>query len=138
MTKNSFMKSVELKEKEYKLLKMLEQIESKLELSQNVKQAMLEVDRELFVPQMFKHMAYQLDALPMSSEQWISSPLTVAKMTQFVEPNNCDRILEIGCGSGYQAAILSKLFNRVFTMERIDALLQEAKERFSELCICSI
>ena len=138
MTKSTFMKSVQQKEKEYQLNKMVEEIDKKFKLDNSVKQAMLSIDRELFVPQMFKHFAYTLDALPMGSEQWISSPLTVAKMTQFLEPKGCDRVLEIGCGSGYQAAVLSKLFNRVFTMERIDALLQEAKERFRVLDIKNI
>jgi protein-L-isoaspartate(D-aspartate) O-methyltransferase len=132
------MKSVQEIEKEYQLNRMVEAIDKKFKLDKNVKRAMLSVDRELFVPQMFKHFAYSLDALPMSNEQWISSPLTVAKMTQFLEPKGCDRVLEIGCGSGYQAAILSKLFKRVFTMERIDSLLQEAKERFRELNIKNI
>jgi len=138
MTKSSFMKNIQRREIEYQLNKMVEEIDKKFKLDNSVKQAMLSVDRELFVPQMFKHFAYSLDALPMSSEQWISSPLTVAKMTQFLEPKGCDRVLEIGCGSGYQAAILSKLFNRVFTIERIDSLLQEAKERFRELNIKNI
>jgi len=138
MTKSSFMKNIQRREVEYQLNKMVEEIDKRFKLDNSVKQAMLSVDRELFVPQMFKHFAYTLDALPMSSEQWISSPLTVAKMTQFLEPNGCDRVLEIGCGSGYQAAVLSKLFNRVFTIERIDSLLQEAKERFRELNIKNI
>jgi protein-L-isoaspartate(D-aspartate) O-methyltransferase len=132
------MKSVQEIEKEYQLNRMVEAIDKEFKLDKSVKQAMLSVDRELFVPQMFKHFAYSLDALPMSSEQWISSPLTVAKMTQFLEPKGCEKVLEIGCGSGYQAAILSKLFKRVFTMERIDSLLQEAKERFRELDIKNI
>jgi len=138
MTKSSFMKNIQRREVEYQLNKMVEEIDKRFKLDNSIKQAMLSVDRELFVPQMFKHFAYTLDALPMSSEQWISSPLTVAKMTQFLEPNGCDRVLEIGCGSGYQAAVLSKLFNRVFTIERIDSLLQEAKERFRELNIKNI
>jgi len=138
MTKSSFMKSIQQREKEFQLNRMVEEIDKKFKLNNSVKQAMLSVDRELFVPQMFKHFAYTLDALPMGSEQWISSPLTVAKMTQFLEADGCDRVLEIGCGSGYQAAVLSKLFNRVFTIERIDSLLQEAKARFRELEIKNI
>jgi len=82
------------------------------------------------VPTGFGNISYQLDALPMQKNQWISSPLTVAKMTQHLEVKGVDTVLEIGCGSGYQAAILSKLCRRVFTIERIDSLLKEAKERF--------
>jgi len=109
---------------------MVEDIDDSFELYPNVKEAFLKVNRELFVPKGFGLMAFKLDALPMQKEQWISSPLTVAKMTQHLELQGVDSVLEIGCGSGYQAAILSKLCRRVFTIERIDSLLKEAKERF--------
>lgn len=109
---------------------MVEEIEKHFDLASHVKEAFLQVDRELFVPKGFGLMAFKLDALPMQKEQWISSPLTVAKMTQHLELKDVDSVLEIGCGSGYQAAILSKLCHRIFTIERIDALLKEAKERF--------
>ncbi len=139
MTKSLFMEKLAQESKMYHLTNMVEKIEQKIELYPNVKQALLSVDRELFVSDIFKHLAYNLDALPMQSEQWISSPLTVAKMTQYLEPlPSCDSVLEIGCGSGYQAAILSKIFRRVFTIERIDSLLQEARERFGTLGIGNI
>ena len=109
---------------------MVEDIDDNFELYPYVKEAFLKVNRELFVPKGFGSMAFKLDALPMQKEQWISSPLTVAKMTQHLELQGVDSVLEIGCGSGYQAAILSKLCRRVFTIERIDSLLKEAKERF--------
>ncbi len=113
--------------------KLVEEIEKHFPLAPHVKKAFLEVDREAFVPSEFKHLAYKLDALPLSASQWISSPLTVAKMTQHLELQGVDSVLEIGCGSGYQAAILSKIVRRVFTIERIDTLLKEAKRRFGEL-----
>ena len=109
---------------------MVEEIERQFNLYPHVKEAFLEINRELFVPKGFGQMAFKLDALPMQQNQWISSPLTVAKMTQYLELNGVDSVLEVGCGSGYQAAILSKLCRRVFTIERIDSLLKEAKERF--------
>ncbi len=109
---------------------MVDEIEEHITLYANVREAFLEVNREAFVPKGFGQMAFKLDALPMQQKQWISSPLTVAKMTQYLEVKGVDSILEIGCGSGYQACILSKLCRRVFTIERIDALLKEAKERF--------
>ncbi len=109
---------------------MVEKIERQFKLSPHIKKAFLEVNREKFVPKGFGQMAFSLDALPMQQNQWISSPLTVAKMTQYLEVKDVDSVLEIGCGSGYQAAILSKLCRRVFTIERIDSLLKEAKERF--------
>ncbi|MEA3490825.1 MAG: protein-L-isoaspartate(D-aspartate) O-methyltransferase [Campylobacterota bacterium] len=121
-----------------KLQKMIEEIEKEFPLDPYVKDAFLKTDRETFVPKGFRHLAYKLDALPMTASQWISSPLTVAKMTQHLELKNVDSILEIGCGSGYQAAILSKICRRVFTIERIDTLLKEAKTHFSSLEINNI
>ncbi len=109
---------------------MVEEITKNFKLYPYIQKAFLEVNRKSFVPTGFGHIAYQLDALPMQQNQWISSPLTVAKMTQYLEVKGVDSVLEIGCGSGYQAAILSKLCRRVFTIERIDSLLKEAKERF--------
>ena len=107
-------------------------------LDTRVKEAFLNVDREAFVPNEFKHLSYKLDALPLAASQWISSPLTVAKMTQHLELDGVDSVLEVGCGSGYQAAILSHICRRVFTIERIDELLKEAKKTFSQLEIYNI
>lgn len=113
-----------------KQLLMVDEIEKDFTLYSHVRRAFLEVNRERFVPKGFGQMAFNLDALPLQQNQWISSPLTVAKMTQHLELKGVDSILEVGCGSGYQAAILSRLCRRVFTIERIDSLLKEAKERF--------
>lgn len=124
--------------KERNLQKLVDEIEKQFKLEPHVKEAFLSVDREVFVPNGFKQLAYTLDALPLASSQWISSPLTVAKMTQHLELKGVDSVLEIGCGSGYQAAILSKICRRVFTIERIDELLKEAKKRFSLLEIHNI
>ncbi len=120
------------------LNKMVESIDREFPLEPYVKEAFLAVDRQAFVPEGFKHLAYQLDALPMQSEQWISSPLTVAKMTQHLELEGVDSVLEVGCGSGYQAAILAQIVRRVFTIERIEPLLREAKERFRRLGMSNI
>jgi len=96
------------------------------------------IEREKFVPSGLTHLAYALDALPLGANQWISSPLTVAKMTLFLEPKGADSVLEIGCGSGYQAAILSQIFRRVFSIERIERLLVEARARFKEQKLLNI
>ena len=112
---------------------LVEEVEKHFALNDHVKEAFLAVDREAFVPPQFKHLSYQLDALPLAASQWISSPLTVAKMTQHLELDGVDSVLEVGCGSGYQAAILGQICRRVFTIERIDELLKEAKSRFSAL-----
>ncbi len=114
---------------------MVLEISKRFHLSPSVEKAFLSINRELFVPDGFAHLAYALDALPMLASQWVSSPLTVAKMTEYLQCENADSVLEIGCGSGYQAAILSKIVRRVFSVERIEKLLLEAKERFR---ICEI
>ena len=121
-----------------KTARLADECDEKFSLSKEVKEAIANTNREKFVPTGFKHNAYKLDALPMGSAQWISSPLTVAKMTQYLEPNGADRVLEVGCGSGYQAAVLSHLFRGVFTIERIESLMLEAKSRFRELKINNI
>jgi protein-L-isoaspartate(D-aspartate) O-methyltransferase len=112
---------------------LVEEVEKHFALNEHVREAFLAVDREAFVPPQFKHLSYQLDALPLAASQWISSPLTVAKMTQHLELDGVDSVLEVGCGSGYQAAILGQICRRVFTIERIDELLKEAKSRFAAL-----
>jgi len=122
----------------HKCEQLTEEINRVFPLSKNVKNAISKTEREIFVPRGFKHHAYKLDALPLSANQWISSPLTVAKMSEALEANNSDSILEIGCGSGYQAAVLSKMFRRVFTIERIESLLNEARERFETLNLTNI
>lgn len=118
--------------------RLAEEIHRIFPLSPGVKAAIARTNRECFVPSGFKHNAYKLDALPIGSQQWISSPLTVAKMTQYLQPEGADRVLEIGCGSGYQAAVLSHLFRGVFTIERIESLMVEAKNRFRSLGIGNV
>lgn len=113
--------------------KLAEDIEKIFPLSPNVKEAITATPREMFVPKGFEQLAYKTDALPIAGKQWISSPLTVAKMTEYLAPIGVDRVLEIGCGSGYQAAVLSHLFRGVFTIERIERLVIEAKNRFRRL-----
>ncbi len=119
--------------------RMLDKIESQFQLTPLVRNAMAEIPRDMFVDSAFNKFAYNIDAIAIGANQFISSPLTVAKMTQYLEiDNNCDSVLEIGCGSGYQAAILSRLFRRVFSIERIERLRNEALNRFKELGIMNI
>ncbi len=121
-----------------KTARLAQEVEKRFPLSKEVHAALANTNREAFVPRGFTHNAYKLDALPMGSYQWISSPLTVAKMTEYLLPHGADRVLEVGCGSGYQAAVLSHLFRGVFTIERIESLMLEAKERFKQLGIHNI
>ena len=112
-------------------------IADKVALTPALYDAIGSMPREIFVP-VAAH-AYGLDAQPIQGNQWISSPLTVAKMTLALELDaDTDNVLEIGCGSGYQAAILSRLAHRVFSVERIEKLASEAKKRFEALKICNI
>jgi len=121
-----------------KTARMADEIEKIFSLSPEIKEAIAKTNREAFVPIGFKHSAYKLDALPLAGGQYISSPLTVAKMTEYLFPRGADRVLEVGCGSGYQAAVLAQLFRGVFTIERIEPLLLEAKKRFKNLNIHNI
>lgn len=118
--------------------KLADEIDKLFPLSAAIKAAIAQTNREAFVPSGFRHHAYKLDALPISAQQWISSPLTVAKMTHYLTHEGADKVLEIGCGSGYQAAVLSHLFRGVFTIERIESLMLEAKNRFRSLGISNI
>ncbi|MCV6607844.1 MAG: protein-L-isoaspartate(D-aspartate) O-methyltransferase [Campylobacterales bacterium] len=117
---------------------LADKIADKVRLSPAVYKAFCDVVREDFVPAGFERYAYELDALPISGNQFISSPLTVAKMTMALEAERVDSVLEIGCGSGYQAAILSKLFRRVFTIERIEKLYVEARKTFKDSTIHNV
>jgi len=121
-----------------KTAKMAQECSKVFPLSPEIEKAIANTNREAFVPTGFRHNAYKLDALPLSSAQWISSPLTVAMMTEYLIPRGADRVLEVGCGSGYQAAVLSHLFRGVFSIERIEPLMLEAKTRFRKLNINNI
>ena len=118
--------------------KLANECDKIFKLSPRVKEAIAKTNREAFVPSGFMHNAYKLDALPLGSSQWISSPLTVAKMTEYLIPMGADRVLEVGCGSGYQAAVLANLFRGVFSIERIEPLILQAKKRFRELNINNV
>ena len=119
-----------------KCTNMADEIGDILTLTPSLYKALCNTPREIFAP--VAHRAYSLDAQPIGGNQWISSPLTVAKMTLALEAEDIDNALEIGCGSGYQAAILSHLAHRVFSVERIEKLATEAKKRFETLEIRNV
>ncbi|MFQ5784827.1 MAG: protein-L-isoaspartate(D-aspartate) O-methyltransferase [Alphaproteobacteria bacterium] len=100
--------------------------------------ALERVPRERFVPETFVDQAYENVALPIGHGQTISQPLVVAFMTERLRLGERMKVLEIGTGSGYQAAILAKLCRRLYTIERHGALLREAEERFKALGIPNI
>lgn len=94
--------------------------------------------RELFVPDPFLDQAYENTALPIACHQTLSAPVVVGRMTQALELNERMKVLEVGTGSGYHAAVLSKLCRRVYTIERHRELLEEAELRFSTLGLTNI
>jgi protein-L-isoaspartate(D-aspartate) O-methyltransferase len=96
-------------------------------------QAFEKTPRELFVPEPFQDRAYENAAFPIGHGQTISQPLVVAFMIQMLEVGDRHRILEIGTGSGYQSVILSYLCRRVYTIERIRGLMQDADKNFKVL-----
>src|SRR4051812_48697098 len=96
------------------------------------------VPRENFVEEAFHDQAYANQALPISCGQTISQPLVVGLMTQALEISDRHKVLEVGTGSGYQAAILSKLARRVYTIERHRDLLRDAEKRFQALNLHNI
>jgi protein-L-isoaspartate(D-aspartate) O-methyltransferase len=96
------------------------------------------IRRDLFVPEAFRDQAYENIALPIELGQTISQPLVVAAMSQALAVGERMTVLEIGTGSGYQAAVLAKLCRRVYTIERHDALLAAAEARFRALRLHNI
>lgn len=100
--------------------------------------AMENIPRELFVEDIFCEHAYDDTALPIACGQTISQPTVVARMTTALNVHPQMRVLEIGTGSGYQAAILAKLARRVYTIERHRDLLAVAEERFAQLRLTNI
>lgn len=96
------------------------------------------VPREVFLPDTFRDRAYENVALPIGHGQTISQPLVVAHMTEALAAGERHKVLEIGTGSGYQAAVLARLCRRVFTMERHRDLLRAAEQRFAALRIHNI
>ncbi|MCL5267483.1 MAG: protein-L-isoaspartate(D-aspartate) O-methyltransferase [Bacteroidetes bacterium] len=98
-----------------------------------VLKAMSEVERHLFVPLPLRNHAYDDAALPIGEGQTISQPYTVALMTEDLRVKELDKVLEIGTGSGYQTAILAAMGVRVFTIERLPALLKTARQVLESL-----
>lgn len=95
--------------------------------------ALERVPRELFVDPAFLDQAWEDRALPIAAGQTVSQPFIVAFMTQALELTDRTKVLEIGTGSGYQAAILARIARRVYTVERHPELLQVAESRFAQL-----
>ena len=100
--------------------------------------ALEQVPRELFVPTVLRHHSYENASLPIAYNQTISQPYVIARMTEALKLGGRELVLEIGCGSGYQAAVLAQLCRRVYTMERLKPLLVDAENRLRDLRISNI
>ncbi|MEO5595523.1 MAG: protein-L-isoaspartate(D-aspartate) O-methyltransferase [Lysobacteraceae bacterium] len=124
--------------------RMIERLRSDGIRDERVLTAMRTLPRHLFIDEALASRAYEDTALPIGKSQTISQPWVVARMTEaLIEhclPSSIKtmRVLEIGTGSGYQAAVLSLLVGEVFTVERIDELLRSARKRFRKLGFANI
>ncbi len=109
------------------------QLKSRDIQSERVLEAMKKVPRHLFMPESVRQYAYIDSPVPIGQEQTISQPYIVGLMTQTVDPKPGDRALEVGTGSGYQAAVLGELVQEVYTIEIILDLAERASKTLSEL-----
>ena len=98
-----------------------------------VRGALRSVPRHRFVPEVSPELAYADRPLPIGHDQTISQPYIVARMTALVRPDSADRVLEVGTGSGYQAAVLASIVDSVYTIEIIPDLVASATERLRRL-----
>ena len=106
--------------------RMIRQLQEKGIQSQRVLEAMRSIPREHFVEEALRGKAYSDHSLPIGQTQTISQPWIVARMSELIEPDGHGKVLEIGSGSGYQAAILSQLFELVYSVERRPELSKRA------------
>ncbi len=112
--------------------RLIESLDSQI-TDKRVLAAMSRVPRELFIPELSRHLAYEDIPLPIGLEQTISQPFIIALMTQALELSGREKVLELGTGSGYQTAILAELARRVVTVERLPALSEAAAKKLHEL-----
>jgi protein-L-isoaspartate(D-aspartate) O-methyltransferase len=103
-----------------------------------VLEAMAEVPRHLFVPASFTHQAYEDHPLPIGRGQTISQPYIVAAMTEALKPGKDQKVLEIGTGSGYQAAVLARLAGTVYTVELVEELSRQARVALQRLDVRNV
>lgn len=118
--------------------RLVERLRSEGIRDNRVLAAIASTPRHLFVDEALASRAYEDTALPIGYGQTISQPYTVARMTELLLEVNPGIVLEIGTGSGYQAAILSRLVEKVYSTERIEALATLARQRFRQLAYRNI
>ena len=104
-----------------------QQLRRRGSFDERVLEAMARVPRERFIPEDVRHLAYEDGALPIGSGQTISQPFIVATICQLLELSGDERVLDVGTGSGYQAAVLAELAEEVVTIERVPELAERAQ-----------
>ena len=119
-------------------MRFLYALRSKGVTDARVLSAMEKVDRGAFVKGLFADRAYEDMPLPIACGQTISQPSVVGLMTQALAPTPRDKVLEVGTGSGYQAAILAELSRRVYTLDRHRRLVREAQEIFAAMDLSNV
>ncbi len=123
-------------EEDYKMDRtamVIEQLKSRGISHKETLKAMEKVPRHLFIPEGYLERAYDDNPLPIGYGQTISQPFMVAYMTEVIKPNSSFKVLEIGTGSGYQAAILAEIVDSVFSVEIIPELANDAKKLLNKL-----
>ena len=100
---------------------------------ERVLDAISQVPRHIFLDEALSHRAYEDTALPIGHQQTLSQPYVVARMTEMLLASGARKVLELGTGSGYQAAVLAQLVDEVYSVERIRPLQQQARERLQRL-----
>jgi len=118
--------------------RMISQLQARGLEHPQVLDAMRSIPREPFVEEALRRNAYNDSPLPIGEKQTISQPWIVARMCELAEPDGSGRVLEIGTGSGYHAAVLSRLFEQVYTVERLATLSRRARQTVRELEIETI
>lgn len=106
--------------------------------SDRVLEVMAEVPRHIFLDEALSHRAYEDTALPIGYGQTLSQPYIVARMTELLLRHQPARVLELGTGSGYQTAVLSQLFDQIYSVERIKPLQDRARDRLRQLGIRNV
>lgn len=112
--------------------KLIEHLRQEIS-DERVLNVMARVPRELFVPSSSRHLAYEDRPLPIGEGQTISQPFIIALMTQALELLGSEKVLELGTGSGYQAAILAEIARQVITVERLPSLANTARRTLKKL-----
>ena len=117
---------------------LIKQLTDHISLSDEMRNILSVVDRKNFAPYHVRHLFYTLDSIYMGGGRWIQSPLTAVKIAQCLELKNTHKVLELGCSSGYQATILSKMCQKVYTVDCDPIILDKARKSFETLNINNV